>query len=69
MAADNKKSGLKSASAIVALSVLGATAVGILAFFAAILALFNEFDYVGMGLSLLAAAVAFGLLTNALLRK
>lgn len=69
MAADNKNSGLKSASALVGLSVLGATAVGVLGFFAAILALFNEYDYVGVGLSLLAAAMAFGLLTNALLRE
>ena len=69
MTADDKNSGLKSASTIVGLSVLGATAVGVLGFFAAILALFNETDYVGMGLSLLAAAFAFGLLANALLRK
>ncbi len=69
MPADNKNSGLKTASAIVALSVLGAAAVGVLAFLTAILALFNETDYAGVGLSLLASAVAFGLLTNALLRN
>ncbi len=69
MAADKKKRGVKATSAIVALSILGAAAVGVFGFFAAILALFNDFDYVGTGLLLLAAAVAFGLLTNALLRK
>jgi len=69
MTTDNKNRGLKSASTLVGLSVLGVTAVGLLAFFAAILALLNEFDYTGVGLSLLAGAIAFGLLANALLRN
>ncbi|MCH7587858.1 MAG: hypothetical protein IIC78_07470 [Chloroflexi bacterium] len=69
MAEDDKNRGLKWVSGFVGLSVLGAAAVGVLGFFAAILALLNETDYVGMGLLLLAAAVAFGLLTNALVRN
>ena len=51
------------------LSVLGGFIVGVFGLLASLLALFNEYDYVGVGLCLLASAVAFGLLANAILRK
>ena len=51
------------------LSVLGGFVVGVFGLFAAMLSLFNEYDYVGVGLCLLASAFAFGLLANAIFRK
>jgi F0F1-type ATP synthase membrane subunit c/vacuolar-type H+-ATPase subunit K len=51
------------------LSVIGGFIVGIAGFFAGILSLFNEYNYVGVGLCFLASAFAFGLLANALFRK
>jgi len=51
------------------LSVLGGFIIGIIAFLAGLLAVFNEYDYVGAGLCFLASAFAFGLLANALFRK
>ena len=51
------------------LSVLGGFIIGIIALLAGILAVFNEYDYIGAGLCFLASALAFGLLANALFRK
>ena len=51
------------------LSVLGGFVIGIIALLAGILAVFNEYDYIGAGLCFLAAALAFGMLANALFRK
>ena len=51
------------------LSVLGGFVIGIIALLAGLLAVFNEFDYIGAGLCFLASAIAFGLLENALIRK
>jgi hypothetical protein len=53
----------------VGLSILGGFLVGIFGLFAAFLSLVNEYDYIGVGVCLLASAFAFGLLTNAFLRK
>jgi hypothetical protein len=53
------------ASAIVGYSVIGVFIVGIAAVFFALLAVFNEYDYIGAGLCLLAAATAFGHVVNA----
>jgi len=43
--------------------------VGIAAFLAGILAVFNEYDYIGAGLCFLASAIAFGMLANAIFRE
>ncbi len=51
------------------LSILGGFLVGIIALLAGLLAVFNEYDYIGAGLCFLASALAFGLLANALFRK
>lgn len=51
------------------LSVIGGFLVGFVAFLAGLLSIFNEYDYVGAGLCFLAAALAFGMLTNALFRR
>lgn len=45
--------------------MIGLIVIGILAIFGALLSLINEYDYVGMGLCLLAAAYAFGAVVNA----
>jgi hypothetical protein len=50
------------------LTIIAGFVVGIAAFLAAILAVFNEYDYVGGGLCLLASALIFGLLANSILR-
>ncbi len=51
------------------LSILGEFLVGIITLLAGLLAVFNEYDYIGAGLCFLASALAFGLLANALFRK
>ena len=51
------------------LSILGGFVIGIIALLAGLLAVFNEYDYIGAGLCFLASALAFGLLANALFRK
>jgi hypothetical protein len=51
------------------LSVIGGFIVGIIAFLAGILAVFNEFNYIGAGLCFLASALAFGLLANSIFRN
>lgn len=51
------------------LSVIGGFVVGIVAFLAGILAVLNEFNYIGAGLCFLAAALAFGLLANSIFPK
>jgi hypothetical protein len=51
------------------LSVLGSFIVGIIALLAGILAILNEFNYIGAGLCFMASALAFGLLANSFFRK
>ena len=51
------------------LIVIGGFIVGIVAFLAGLLAVFNEFNYIGAGLCFLASAIAFGLLANSIFRS
>ena len=51
------------------LSILGGFVIGTIALLAGLLAVFNEYDYIGAGLCFLASALAFGMLANALFRK
>lgn len=51
------------------LSVLGGFIVGIIGLLAGLLAILNEFNYIGAGLCFLASALAFGLLANSIYRK
>ena len=51
------------------LSVLFGFIVGIIAMLAGLLAVINEFDYIGAGLCFLASAFAFGLLANSIFRN
>jgi hypothetical protein len=51
------------------LSVIGGFIVGIIAFLAGLLAILNEFNYIGAGLCFLASALAFGLLANSIFRN
>ena len=51
------------------LSVIAGFIVGFAALLAGLLAVFNEYDYVGAGLCFIAAALAFGLITNSIFRK
>ncbi|UCD41834.1 MAG: hypothetical protein JSV69_14920 [Chloroflexota bacterium] len=51
------------------LSVIGGFIVGVVAFLAGLLAVVNEYNYVGAGLCFLAAALAFGLLANSMFPK
>jgi hypothetical protein len=53
----------------VGLCLFGGFLVGVFGLFAALLSLVNEYNYIGVGLCLLASAFAFGLIANALLRK
>ena len=56
------------AEAFLGMALTGAFAVGVLALLAAIIA-FSSADWTGTGLSLMASALAFGLLSNAFLRR
>lgn len=58
----------KSASSIVGLAVLGSLITGFVSI-AAALFLFITSEFVGAGVCLTAAALSFGLLVNAILRK
>jgi hypothetical protein len=51
------------------LSVLGGFIIGIIAMLAGLLAVLNEFNYIGAGLCFLASAFAFGLLANSMYRN
>jgi hypothetical protein len=51
------------------LTIIAGFVVGIAAFLAGILAVFNEYDYVGAGLCFLASAIVFGFLANSILRQ
>ena len=51
------------------LSIISGFVIGILGFLGALFAAFNANDYVGAGLCLIASALAFGLLANAMFRK
>ena len=57
----------KRSTWLVAVAVVGTVLTGILALVAAFVAFFGM-DFLGVGLSLLASALAFGLLAKALLR-
>jgi hypothetical protein len=59
----------KSTPVWAGLSVIGGFIVGIVAFLAGLLAVFNEFNYIGAGLCFLASALAFGLLSNSIFRS
>ena len=50
------------------LVVMGGLITGVLGLFWGLLAILNEYDYVGGGLCFLASAFVFGLMANALLR-
>lgn len=50
------------------LCILGIFVTGVASLFVALIAVLNDLDITGAGLALLAAATAFGLLANALLR-
>ena len=61
---------MRNQSSIMAgLVVIAGSIVGIAAFLAAIMAVFDSYDYVGAGICLLASALAFGLLANAIFRN
>ena len=68
MAEENFAFDSKSRSLVAALSAIGALLAGGAALFGALLSLFNG-QFVGGGLCLLAAGVAFGLLANATSRN
>jgi hypothetical protein len=51
------------------LSVIGGFIVGLIAMLAGLLAILNEFNYIGAGLCFLASALAFGSLANSIYRK
>lgn len=51
------------------LSVIAGFIVGFVALLAGILAVLNEYDYIGAGLCFIAAALAFGLISNSIFRK
>jgi hypothetical protein len=51
------------------LSVILGFIVGFAALLAGLLAVFNEYDYIGAGLCFIAAALAFGLITNSIFRN
>ena len=55
--------------ALVGWAVTGAMLTGLLAWFVAFFAVVNDYDWTAAGLALLAAALAFGLIANALLRQ
>ena len=59
----------KSSSALAGFTVIAGYIVGIVALLAGILAVFNEYDYVGAGLCFLASAFVFGLIANAIYRN
>jgi hypothetical protein len=58
----------KSSSALAGFTVIASYIVGIAAFLVAILAVFNWDDFVGAGVCFIAAALAFGLIANAIYR-
>jgi len=51
------------------LTVIAGFVVGICSFLAGLLAVFNEYNYIGAGLCFLASALVFGLLANSIFRK
>ncbi len=56
------------AASILGLAIVGAMIVGVAGLILAVFAVFNEFDYVGAGLLLIASAIAFGMAIGALSR-
>ena len=59
----------ESSSCIAGLAIILAMFTGVAALFVALLALFNDFNWMATGMSLLAAALSFGLVANAVFRK
>jgi hypothetical protein len=59
----------RRSSAWVGILIISGFIVGLIALFAGILSVINEFDYIGAGLCFLASAFAFGLLANSILRN
>ena len=59
--------GKKVSNTIIALAAVGSAVIGVISFLAALFPFF-EGDFAAAGLCLLAAALAFGLLANALYR-
>ncbi|MFN2212334.1 MAG: hypothetical protein ACK2UM_04405 [Anaerolineales bacterium] len=51
------------------LTVIAGFVVGICSFLAGLLAIFNEYNYIGAGLCFLASAIIFGLMSNSIFRK
>jgi len=58
----------KMLNAMIGLATLGASVIGVISFLAAI-ATFLSGEFIAAGASLAAAALSFGLLANAVLRK
>jgi hypothetical protein len=61
--------GKKKGTSAPGLSIISGFVIGILGFVGALFAAINESDYTGAGLCLIASALAFGLLANAMFRK
>ncbi len=61
--------GKKRSSSALGLSIISGFIIGIFGFLGALFAIFNTNDYTGAGLCLIASALAFGLLANAMFRK
>ncbi len=59
----------RTAGTAIGLSVVGSATVGVAGVIAAVVAGIGYADFVGTGMCLLAAAVAFGLLANAIFRQ
>lgn len=59
----------RRSSAWAGILILGGFVVGIVALLAGLLAVLNEYDYVGAGLCFLASALAFSLSANSILRN
>ncbi|UCD98689.1 MAG: hypothetical protein JSV42_17350 [Chloroflexota bacterium] len=60
---------MKGNSVWAGLIVLSGFILGVIAFLAGVLAILNEYNYIGGGLCFLASALVFGLLANAIYRN
>lgn len=69
MAEDDGKTGGPRAAGFVGWATWGCLMVGIAAFINGVGALYEKEDFGSAGISLIASALAFGLLLNAMLRK
>lgn len=50
----------KNNKAVAGLMILGLIVIGVFGLFAGVLSLFNEYNYIGTGLCLIASVLAFG---------